>query len=214
MAVMQSSATRGAKMADVRVPRRLRAVSDGDQLSDLSAQLLRGGRGDRQAFAAVYDLSAGPVFGVARRVVRDPGMAEDVVQDVMVEVWRQAPRFDPARGSAMTWILTIAHRRAVDRVRSEQARTDRDQRVAADSSSGSSPPGLDGDPVARVVADESAAELTDGLAVLTDVQREAIVLAYYDGHTHTEVAEILGVPLGTAKTRIRDGLIKLRDVLP
>ena len=184
----------------------MRAV--GDNEVNLDVLLVRVGRGDRPAFEMLYDAMAPVVFGVARQVVRDRQMAEDISQEVMVDVWRQAPRFDPAKGRATSWIVTIAHRRAVDRVRSEQARTAREDRVGR-----SSPSASTGDIGARVEEQAVKESLANGLALLTTAQREAISLAFYEGRTHQEVAHLLSIPLGTAKTRIRDGLIRLRDAV-
>jgi RNA polymerase sigma-70 factor, ECF subfamily len=190
----------------VRPPRRLRAVTD--QEVDLDGLLGRVGRGDRAAFERLYDALSPVVFGVARQVVRDRQMAEDIAQEVMVEVWRQAPKFDPSKGRATSWVVTIAHRRAVDRVRSEQARTAREDRVGHASASTST-----GDIGANVEDEAVKASLAGGLSMLTASQREAITLAFYEGRTHQEVAHLLSIPLGTAKTRIRDGLIRLRDAV-
>lgn len=170
--------------------------------------LLAIARGDQDAFATLYDRLAGLVHGVVRRVVRDPSQSEEVTQEVLVEVWRTAVRFDPDRGSARTWILTMAHRRAIDRVRSEQASRNRTERV------GRSEQTRDYDEVAeRVEVDEEHDEVRTALATLTDLQREAVELAYYQGYTYREVAELLDTPLGTIKTRMRDGLIRLRDAM-
>jgi RNA polymerase sigma-70 factor (ECF subfamily) len=172
-------------------------------------ELLRAvARGDDRAFARLYDLLAPRVFGLARRVLRDPAQAEEMAQEVLVEVWRTAPRFDPARGSGLSWVLTIAHRRTVDRVRSEQAASDRLQKVAAQSVH------IPYDEVADQVAGRlERQQVRHCLDDLTKLQREAITLAYYGGHTYRQVSTLLDVGLPTVKTRMRDGLIRLRDCL-
>jgi RNA polymerase sigma-70 factor, ECF subfamily len=165
-------------------------------------------RGDQTAFAELYDRFIGHVYGVVRRVVRDPAQSEEVAQEILVEVWRTATRFDPSRGSARTWILTIAHRRAIDRVRSEQAARDRLQKVAQRDHQ------RDFDEVSeRVEVRLEQEQVRAALGTLTDLQREAVELAYYQGYTYREVSELLDTPLGTIKTRMRDGLIRLRDAL-
>lgn len=177
-------------------------------LPDLDQSLLAAGRGDRQAFADVYDAISGAVFGVIRKVLRDPAMSEEVAQDVLLEVWRTAPRFDPERGKASTWILTIAHRRAIDRVRAEQAGRDRIERVGIAEHT----PAYDSTAAAVEHADDRR-RVARALDVTTDLQREAIELAYYEGLTYRQVADELGVPLGTVKTRMRDGLLRMREAL-
>ena len=162
--------------------------------------------GDQDAFAALYDAVAPRVYGLIRRVVRDAALAEEVAQEALVEVWRNASRFDRARGSAAGWIFTIAHRRAVDRVRAEQAATERERRTAR-----ASVP-FD-DVVEEVTARLEQHAVRRCLDALTRVQREAILLAYYRGLTYPEVADRLGAPLPTIKTRMRDALIRLRDCL-
>lgn len=164
--------------------------------------------GDREAFAALYDRVVPVVRGVARQVLRDAGLADEVCQEVMVEVWRRSPRFEPDRGSARGWISTLAHRRAVDRVRSEQSARDRLARVSA----------RDTERPFDVVADEVEVRLEHwqvraAIATLSDRQREAVELAYYGGHTYRDVATVLGIPEGTPKSRLRDALARLRTTL-
>ncbi|HWH01278.1 MAG TPA: ECF RNA polymerase sigma factor SigK [Pilimelia sp.] len=175
---------------------------------DAEELLRRVGRGDEAAFAALYDLVAARVLGLARRVLRDPAQAEEVAQEVMVEVWRTAGRYDRARGSASAWVLTMAHRRAVDRVRAEQARADRTQRVAA--AEAHTP--YD-EVVEHVTARIEREQVRRCLGRLTALQREAVTMAYYGGFTYREVAQRLDTPLPTVKTRMRDGLVRLRDCL-
>ena len=189
-------------------PARLRALSTPNEHLGDEALLLATARGDQEAFAELYDDWAGLVFGVVRRVVRDPAQSEEVAQEVFAEIWRNAPRFDPRRGAARTWMMTMAHRRAVDRVRSEQAARDRVDRV------GTRDHTPDYDQVSEQVEGNLEREqVRAALASLTELQREAVELAYYSGYTYREVAELLDTPLGTIKTRIRDGLIRLRDVM-
>ena len=164
--------------------------------------------GDQSAFERLYDQMAPRVYGLVRRVLRDPAQAEEVGQEVMLEVWRRASRFDRTRGSALSWVMTMAHARAVDRVRSEQSSTDRDLKYATSS--------VQREVDVVVDAVESSFErkqVQRCLGGLTDLQRESINLAYYSGFTQAEVAASLKVPLGTIKTRLRDGLIRLRDCL-
>ena len=142
------------------------------------------------------------------RVVRDQAQAEEVTQEAMVDVWRRAPSFDAERGSAITWVLTLAHRRAVDRVRSAQAAGDRERKVAVrDHAAGY-------DEVTETVAVRlEQQQVRRCLGALTELQKEAVTLAYYGGYTYRQVADLLSVPLPTVKTRMRDGLVRLRDCL-
>ena len=182
-------------------------AEDTDRDPDLAGLLALVARGDHRAFELVYGELAGPVYGVVRQVLRDPAQSEEIAQEVLLEIWRTASRFDPAKGSPAAWALTIAHRRAVDRVRSENACSRREEKAAADLAG-------EYDDVAEVVAAtldrQRVRRCLDGL---TELQRESIKLAYYGGYSYPQVAQLLGVALGTVKTRIRDGLIRMRDCL-
>jgi RNA polymerase sigma-70 factor (ECF subfamily) len=174
----------------------------------LSRLLGRCARGDEEAFAQLYDLTARRVHGLVLRVVRDPAQAEEVTQEVYLQAWRTSARYDETKGSALSWLMTLAHRRAVDRVRAAEAASRQDttyhQRTQV----------VDHDTTAEAAeASIEARRVRSALAELTSVQREALELAYFGGYTHTEVATMLDLPVGTAKTRIRDGLIRLRDAM-
>jgi RNA polymerase sigma-70 factor (ECF subfamily) len=165
-------------------------------------------KGSEAAFEQLYHRIAGPVFGVVRRVVRDVAQSEEVTQEVLVELWRTATRYSPELGTALNWALTLAHRRAVDRVRSAQAATNRDERVGAMSVETAF------DSVAEQVTVRLEHEqVRKCLSSLTTLQRESVMLAYYGGNTYRDVADLLSTPLGTVKTRLRDGLIRLRDCM-
>jgi len=181
------------------------AATEAASLEDL---LAASARGDEPAFAELYDRTAARVYGMVLRVVRDPAQSAEVTQDVYLELWRNAARFDAGKGGLLPYLLMIGHRRAVDRVRAAQASVVRDDRYAQlteerpfDSVTEQAQLNLESQRVRKVL---------DGL---TPPQREAINLAYFGGYTHTEVAELLKLPLGTVKTRIRDGLIRMRDAL-
>jgi RNA polymerase sigma-70 factor (ECF subfamily) len=170
--------------------------------------LRRAATGDETPFAELYDAVSPRLFGLVRRVVRDPAQSEEVTQEVFLEIWRHSARFDPSKGAAMSWMLTIAHRKAVDRVRSAEAARNRDEGYGASNQD------VTHDSTAEAVVERLDAERVHrALETLTPVQRQALELAYLSGYTHTEVATMLDLPLGTAKTRIRDGLIRLRDTL-
>jgi RNA polymerase sigma-70 factor (ECF subfamily) len=174
--------------------------------ADLDTLLTHVAKGDQAAFEAVYDQLAASVYGLIRKVLRNPSQAEEVTQEVLLEVWRAASRFDPARGGAATWVLTIAHRRAIDRVRAEEAATAREQRSAE------APAAID-EVAETVEASMDAERLRRCLSGLTELQRESITLAYYGGYSYAQVAALLDTALGTIKTRIRDGLTRLRACL-
>jgi RNA polymerase sigma-70 factor, ECF subfamily len=174
--------------------------------ADLDTLLTHVAKGDQAAFEALYDQLGASVYGLIRRVLRNPSQAEEVAQEVLLEVWRAASRFDPARGGAATWVLTIAHRRAIDRVRAEEAATAREQRTAE-------VPAATDEVAETVEASMDAERLRRCLAGLTELQRESITLAYYGGYSYAQVAALLDTALGTIKTRIRDGLTRLRACL-
>jgi RNA polymerase sigma-70 factor (ECF subfamily) len=174
----------------------------------LGLLLQRASRGDEQAFGRLYDATSARAHGLALRVVRNPALAEEVLQDAYLDAWRTSGRYDPARGSAIGWLLTIVHRKAVDRVRSAEAAARRDTTYHRENVV------VEHDVTAEAAQGSLEAQRVRGaVATLTEVQREAVELAYFGGYTHTEVATMLEVPVGTAKTRIRDGLIRLRDAM-
>ncbi len=183
----------------------LRLVHSRDP-ADVNALLGKVARGDSAAFAGLYDELGSSVYGVARRVVRDPDRAEDVAQEVFLEVWRKAPSFDANRGSAKTWVMTIVHRRAVDAVRRNESQKKYDGRATVDEVSHD-------EPADRLLEQEEHTAVRGCLDTLTELQLESVRLAYFNGYTYAEVATLLGKPLPTIKTRMRDGLIRLRDCL-
>ena len=177
--------------------------SAGDPVADL---LVSVARGDQRAFAELYDLLSSRVFGLILRVLVNRAQSEEVLQEVFLEIWQSAGRFAPNKGQGRTWVLTIAHHRAVDRVRASQSSSDRDVRagfrdvsVAHDSVAEQVELSIEGD---RVVT---------ALRTLPEPQREAIVLSYYGGYSQSEISVLIGAPLGTVKTRMRDGLSRLRN---
>lgn len=179
---------------------------DGAEAVDLAGELLlRVADGDQAAFARLYDMLSPRAFGLILRVLVDRSQSEEVLQEVFLEIWQSASRFAPNKGRGRSWVLTIAHRRAVDRVRSAQASTDRDVRAGL----------RDMDVAHDGIAEEvelriEGQRVSEALATLPDLQREAIMLAYFGGYSQSEIAALVGAPLGTIKTRMRDGLSRLR----
>ena len=165
-------------------------------------------RGHAEAFAELYDLTSQRVYGIILRVLRSPDHAAEVMQEVYVEVWRQSARYSSAKGSVIAWLTTMAHRRAVDRVRSVSSEVARDERYAFHRGDREIDQVWDG-----VEQRLDVERVRRGMASLTPIQREALTLAYFGGYTQSQVAQLLKLPLGTVKTRIRDGLIGLRDAL-
>ena len=164
--------------------------------------------GDQAAFGTLYDEVSPRVFGLIRRLLVDHAQSEEVTQEVFLEIWQNASRYERSKGGASTWILTMAHRRAVDRIRSSQAGRDRDVKIGIRDFVS------DYDNVADTVETTIEHErVKEAMAQLTELQRQAVSLAYYGGFSHSEVAAMLSVPIGTVKTRLRDGMIRLRDEL-
>jgi len=173
-----------------------------DQLLALVAQ------GDQAAFAELYDQIAPRVLGLVRRLLRDHAQSEEVTQEIFLEIWQNATRYDSTKGGASTWIMTMAHRRAVDRVRASQSSRDRDTKIGIRDYDAAY------DNVSETVQVRVEHERVEkAMLRLTELQRQAVSLAYYGGYSHSEVATLLSVPIGTVKTRLRDGMIRLRDEL-
>ncbi|WZH35628.1 MAG: ECF RNA polymerase sigma factor SigK [Microbacterium enclense] len=176
-----------------------------DRVDHVGDLIQRVATGDREAFAELYDALSARAFGLIVRVLVDRSQSEEVLQEVFLEVWQSAERFTPKRGQGRSWVLTIAHRRAVDRVRSSQSSVDRDVRagfrdmdVAYDNVS------------EKVEMKIEGRRVVDALAALPEAQKEALTLAYFGGYSQSEIATLVGAPLGTIKTRMRDGLSRLR----
>jgi RNA polymerase sigma-70 factor (ECF subfamily) len=161
--------------------------------------------GDDEALGSLYDRYGKLAYGVALRILRDPALAEDAVQEAFLTVWRQAATYDQARGKVATWILTLVHRRAVDRVRREQRFNELRVELAV------APPPTTVESIADHVARRS--EVEAALRTLSSAEREVLDLAYWGGLTQYEIATVLGIPLGTVKTRTFSALGKLRDAL-
>lgn len=179
---------------------------DTDTEVSLDSLLHKVAAADQRAFSELYDRVAPRVLGLIRRLLVDYAQSEEVAQEVFLEIWKTADRFDTGRGAAMSWILTMAHRRAVDRVRASQAGHDRDTKIGIRDLE------REYDQTSETVEIRIEHErVKKAMGQLTELQRQAISLAYYGGYSHSEVAEMLHVPIGTVKTRLRDGMIRLRD---
>lgn len=177
----------------------------GASVDHVAELLLAVAKGDQTAFARLYDMISSRVFGLILRVLVDRSQSEEVLQEVFLEIWQSASKFAPNKGQGRSWVFTMAHRRAVDRVRSAQSSADRDVRagfkdmgVAHDGVSEEAELRIEGRRVAQAVS------------TLPEAQREALTLAYYGGYSQSEISALVGAPLGTIKTRMRDGLTRLR----
>lgn len=179
--------------------------------AELTQLFARAAAGEESAFAQLYDATAARVYGLTVRILRNPAQAEEASQEAYLEIWRTASRFDAGRGSVISWILMITHRAAVNRVRSSQAGSTRDEVYERDRLTLEQAP-LDSTHDI-VHASLEATRVRSALRELTTHQRVALELAYFGGYTHSEVATRIGIPLGTAKSRIRDGLLRLRVAL-
>lgn len=185
-----------------------RAAGQTSEASTLSALLMASAGGDRAAFGRLYDLTSARIYGLALRVIRDVHYAEEVVQESYLQYWQKADQYHPERGSVITWMMTIAHRRAVDRVRTEELQ----QRKAAEYGAGnaSTPHPI---PLEVVVDREETRALRTCLDRLTELQRASIEMSYFSGMTYPEVAAVTATPLPTIKSRIRDGLRNLKKCM-
>lgn len=190
------------------VPRETDRPEEVSSADRLQALLERVATGDQAAFSELYDQLVPRVLGLITRLLRDRAQSEEVTQEVFLEIWQTATRFDPNKGGAATWILTMAHRRAVDRVRASQSSRTRDTKIGIRDFT------PEYDNVSESVEVRIEHERVEkAMLRLTELQRQAVTLAYYGGYSHSEVAEMLSVPVGTVKTRLRDGMIRLRDEL-
>jgi RNA polymerase sigma-70 factor (ECF subfamily) len=181
---------------------------DPDAPANPDVLLARVATGDQAAFGELYDQLAPRVLGLVKRVLHDHAQSEEVAQEIFLEIWQSATRFDSGKGTAVGWIMTVTHRRAVDRVRASQSSRDRDTKIGIRDFTS------DYDNVSETVETRIEHERVEqAMLKLTELQRQAVSLAYYGGYSHSEVAELLSVPIGTVKTRVRDGMIRLRDEL-
>lgn len=204
-----ASGPRGRSQDGPTRPRRSVAEPADGPADDALVRRMAGG--DSTALAALYDRYGRPAFSLARRICADEGIAEDVVQEVFLAVWRDPARFDPRRGAFGSWLMTLVHHKSVDAVRREGAVRRRTVPAGDEGDDRSTPagPGADQAALGAVVA----GQVRDALGALPDEQREALALAYFGGYTQREVAALIGVPLGTVKSRMFTGIQKLRGRL-
>ncbi len=184
----------------------------------LEIELLEGtGRGDRDCFRQLHERYAGVLFSAAYQVLNDPAEAEDVLQDVFVQIWDKAKLYDRARGKPLTWALTLTRNKSIDRLRSAQRRhrlkdeVEKETTVSEQRGAGGAQAG--GDSVARVYAGETRVLVRNAVLQLSTEQRQAIEMAFFSGLTQNEIAQRLDEPLGTVKARIRRGMLKLKDLI-
>ncbi|MEO5832794.1 MAG: sigma-70 family RNA polymerase sigma factor [Nakamurella sp.] len=170
--------------------------------------LVRTGTGDSAAFSALYDLTSQRVFGLCRRLVRDCAEAEDIAQEAFLEIWTKAASFDPARGAGTGWIMAISHHRTVDRIRSAEGARRRDAAWTREADRGGG-----GQPADRLLASADIDEVHAAIGQLSEVRREAVTYAFFTDHTYEQASRLLGIPLGTFKSRVRDGVLALRPLL-
>ncbi|CAI9387412.1 ECF RNA polymerase sigma factor SigK [Microbacterium sp. T2.11-28] len=178
---------------------------DGESADRVAELLMRIADRDESAFGSLYDMLSSRVFGLILRVLVDRAQSEEVLQEVFLEVWQSAGSFAPNRGQGRSWVLTIAHRRAVDRVRSAQAAGERDVRAGMRELN-TAAAGVEEQVELRI----ESRRVARALQALPELQREALTLAYFGGYSQSEIAAMSGTPLGTIKTRMRDGLSRLR----
>ena len=179
-----------------------------ERLADQAA-LARLARGDQSALAELYDRHARPIYSLALRILREQSDAEDIVQEVFAQAWNQAARFDTSRGAVAAWLLMMARSRAIDRLRARRSRPE----TASDAEAVERMPDAAVRQDLQLLSSEQVGMLKTALNGLPAPQREALELAYYEGLTHTEIADRLSEPLGTVKTRIRQAVIRLREAL-
>lgn len=179
--------------------------------SDDRELMRRVASGSSEAFATLYDRHAGLVLGLLTRMLGRDGAAEEVLQETFLQAWEQAARYDTAKAAPKGWLLMMARSRALDRIRSRSSRRSRDLKATEEGLFAN--PTVDPEASARIAEDERSRQIRSALGELPDEQRRAIELAFFDGLTHTEVAETLETPLGTVKSRILLGMRKLRTTL-